>query len=491
MTPATSIWLAARGSRTDRIRVVATATVAALAVIVLLGAASVSAISDQDGPYPFELLTEPGLRAGLVLTIAILSVPLVALMAQCSRIGAAERDRRLAAFRLAGATGRDTRLIAGAETALAGALGAILGAGAFAGLRRLLDPAVTTTSSYERQRIIEQSSDTTTVVTERHTGQVHLLPTDVDIQPIIVMALIALVPLVAGAFTLLVLRRVNISPFGVVRLEGVRTPRMAPAVMFVVGTAGLAGFPVVRSAAGLPDDAQRPVVVLVFGLAAMVVVGLLLGTAAMAQSVGSLIANRSRRASMLIAGRRLDAHPFTASRINSVILLVVLIGGFIQGLREYILATTSPEETFYADTLNLTNVALAVAVALSVLGVLVVTGETAVTGRRTFAGLVASGVPRSALRQALLLETVLPLLPMAVLAAVAGVFGARGVFGTQETESLGTAANETLRVIDVPIPWAGTSALVIGTVAVAALMAVLAVGLVKPGADPEELRTTA
>lgn len=100
----TVLWLAARGGRTDRTRIALTATMSALAAVALLCAATVAVIGAEDGPYTSQLLSEAGLHRGVVIAFVLLAVPVLALVGQCSRVGAPARDRRLAAYRLAGAT---------------------------------------------------------------------------------------------------------------------------------------------------------------------------------------------------------------------------------------------------------------------------------------------------------------------------------------------------------------------------------------------------
>src|SRR5690606_3390993 len=68
------------------------------------------------------LLDQPGTRAGVIVALLLLLVPVVGFLGQCTRIGAVHRDRRLAGLRLAGATPGPVRRIAALEAGLACAL---------------------------------------------------------------------------------------------------------------------------------------------------------------------------------------------------------------------------------------------------------------------------------------------------------------------------------------------------------------------------------
>lgn len=487
----TLLWLGLRSGRADTVRVLTTMGVTSVATIFLLGALAVALVAPSDGPYGSELLNEPGLRRGVVVALLLLSVPVLALIGQCSRIGAAGRDRRWATYRLAGATPSDARRIAGAETAIAAGFGSILGTLLFLLLKMLLDGPATVIRSYSVQRTTFKSEDTEIVTFDKRVGPVHLIPTDVTIPWWVMGISILLIPVLAAAFSELALRRIRISPFGVIRREEVHPPRLLPAVLFLVGTAGLAAFSLFSSLVDSANDAAPIVVAVLLALSLATGVGLIWGTASISAFVGRLLAAKTQRPTVLIAARRIAADPYNAARSNSVVLLVVLLGSTAQGVRKYILATTSTEDRFFLETLNVVNIVLIVGLLLASLGVLVSVGETVVTSRRSLASLAASGVPPAVLRRSLLLETMLPLVPTTALAATAGVLAARGVFGTTETESGGTVRHETLSIIRIPVPWTEVGILAVSAVGISALMAWAALAFAKRSFDPAECRVSA
>lgn len=71
---------------------------------------------------------EPGVVMLLLIGLAALLTPVFIFIGTTSRIGGAERDRRLAALRLAGASSRQVRRVAAAETLASSATGLLAGA---------------------------------------------------------------------------------------------------------------------------------------------------------------------------------------------------------------------------------------------------------------------------------------------------------------------------------------------------------------------------
>lgn len=473
MRTSTLLRLATTGGRQDGLRVAATAVGAAAGTVALLCALTVAVIGSGDGPYSSDLLEQRGLHAGVVVTFVLLCVPLLTFVGQCSRIGAPARDRRLASLRMAGAAPGDVTRIAALESGIAAGAGAIAGLGVYLAGRRILDdPAA------------------------RGAEVVRSLPTDVLPPWWGLLAIVAGLPLAATLFSAVALRRVAITPFGVLRGRRPAPPRALPAALLVLGAGGMAAFAAIVE---LLDLDHRPFVLgaalftVLFGAAA---IGLLLGTASVASVLGRYLAPRMRRPSLLIASRRMIALPLSASRTGSAIMLAVLLAALVEGLRVNILLSTNHSQDFYASTFDLIDLALAIAVVIAAAGLLVNAAEGIVSRRRTYAALVAAGTPRPVLARATLAETLLPLIPGVVLAAATGILAARGVFGTR-VRHLDTAVvdsqqvNVASRMVDVPVPWTQLGVLVGGSIAV--MLATTAVGLLflRSASDPGELRTAA
>ena len=509
MKPSTLVRLGLAGTRTDRLRTVLTAFSAALAAVALLSAATVAAIeggawvTQPDGAavlspgaehYTNAMLAEAGLRPGVVTALVLLALPVLALAGQCIRLGAPARDRRLAAIRLAGATPRQAVLIAGAETAVASALGSLAGFVAYLGLREVL---------------------------HRPTPDGRLpLPTDLlPAAPVIVLALL-LVPVLAGAIGVLLLRRVIISPIGVVRPVRDRKPWPWPGVLIA---AGLIVFAV---PAQMVDTLSRRVTNLCLGVGVVLcMIGVVLGSAWISYAVGRMLLRFGRRPAMLLAARRLIADPWNGSRTQAALLTAVIAGAIAISFRQYMITefesydrinalAPDPEgggisaaepPSFYLGGIRLVLVAVVIGMVVAACGVLVALAESIVARRRAYAALTAVGVPRRTLSKSVAWHTLAPLMPALAVALVVGT-GITRLMGTEVREVDGDSvcpvaqaqceANPALFdfvvrhevVLPVPIAWAGL--LLLGGVALAAMVVAVLAGLVvlRSSTDLEEMR---
>ncbi|MEJ7797402.1 MAG: FtsX-like permease family protein [Solirubrobacteraceae bacterium] len=473
MRTATLLRLATTGGRQDVLRIATTALGTAAGTLALLCALTVVAIGPGEGRYTSNLLNEQDLHTGVVITFVLLGIPLLAFVGQCSRIGAPARDRRLASLRMSGASPGDVTRIAAAESGVAAAGGAVAGLAIYVAGRELLDDPSTVGAQVVRS-----------------------LPTDVMPPWWALLVVVAGLPAAAALFSAIALRRVALTPFGILREQRDVPPRVLPLALLVLGGGGMAAFSAIVAVAHLD---RRPVILggaifaLLFLLAAS---GLILGTASFAAVFGRLLAPRVRRPSLLIASRRMIALPLSASRTSSAILLAVLIGALVAGLRTNILLATNHSETFYASTFDLIDLAIAVALAIAAAGLLVNAAEGIVGRRRTYAALVAAGTPRPVLARAALAETLLPLIPGVILAAAMGILAARGVFGTRverlDTQVVdGVRVNVASRMVDVPVPWEQLGILVGGSLAVIFVTTAIALAFLRSASDPTELRTAA
>ena len=479
MSRATVLWLAASGSGADRVRIALTAIGAAVGTVALTAAVTVALTGKGDGPYTTAALNEPGLHPGVVIGLLALCVPLLAFTGQCARIGAPARDRRLAALRMQGATPREVVRVAAVETGLSAGVGAVMGMALFLLLRVLLGGTVM--ASYTLERQITYANGSTGYVSDKITGQALRLPTDVLPSLPILVLLALVIPVAATLFAVVALRRVAITPFGVVRSVQQQPPRTVPALLFVAGTGGLA------LSRGIPDSTGTRV--LFFGLLIATGVGLVLGATALASFIGQFLVTRTRRPSLLIAGRRMLAAPAQAGRSGAALLLIVLLWAFAEGVRVYLLA--SSDNTFYADATRLVDVAFTIAAGIAVAGLLVGAIEGVVSRRRLLAGLSAAGTPRAVLDRAVLAEVMLPIALPVVLAAAAGILGARSTFGSTVRKGVLDPAtgNVNAQIIHLGMPWTALALLVFGTLLAVLLITAAALPLLRRSVDPSELRT--
>ncbi|TDB72864.1 FtsX-like permease family protein [Micromonospora sp. KC723] len=474
MTPSTLARLALAGSRTDTARVVLTACSGALATLAGLAALTVLAIPTPtccDGlnysqQYSNALLREPGLRGGTAFALLLLTIPVLALAGQCARLGAPARDRRLAALRLAGATPGQVTWLAVAETGLASLLGTLAGLATYLGGRQLL---------------------------HRPDERGHLaLPTDV-LPPTGVTATVVLgLPLVAALISALLLRRVSTSPFGLTRVA--RRQRSPGPWSPLLVTLGLACFTAVRPILRWYTDHQReppallaPALVVCGGLAAML--GVVIGTGWLSYAVGSLLHRYARGPAALLAAARLMADPWAGSRTFAALLAALLLGAGAAGLRSWFHANDEvtrssggePEasDNFYLDTMDLVDLAVAVAVVVAAGGLLVALVEGIAARRRAYAALVAAGVPRGTIGRSIAWQVLAPAVPAVALALTVGLLLARGLFRVPADDGVTVTP-------DVPVEqlaWIAAGAL-------AAVLVTVGVGLLflRTSTAVEELR---
>ncbi|MFJ5529076.1 ABC transporter permease [Streptomyces sp. NPDC093261] len=385
-------WLLTRGSdRREGWRVLLTAVGAGLATGLALAATAVASLRGQYRIASANgLLNQPGERAGIVLTLLLLLVPVLGFLAQCARIGAVHRDRRLARLRLAGAAPGQVRRIAALEAGLACLGGSAVAAPIAVPLLLGLWPA----------------------------APALLWPA---------CALVtAAVPVLGALVSVVALRRVVAEPLGRVRRVRPRAGR-GPGPLLPLAASGLlvAGMLVAPSSVGG------------FGTAPVLVLSVVIGTGASAvwlsgvtsRLIGRRLAERTCDPAVLIAAERLRDDPWTAARTHAAVLLVTVAGTGFMGVRQVLLGTLhqrGPQSlamdiSFYTTGIDLTGAALLLALAIALCGLAVGTAESPATRRRALAAQAAAGVPAAVLARALLLETALPLAPAVALAGLGGM----------------------------------------------------------------------
>ncbi len=444
--------LAAGSGRGEAVRVVLVALGAALGTVLLLSAALVTAIrggfdravgGEQGRAYRTALIDQSGLRPGVVTALVLMLVPVLVFLGMCARISAAQRDRRLAAVRLAGATPGQVRLLAAAETALPAAVGALIG----------LLTMLVAKSLLERHYL----------QTEAGLGLARALPTNVPLPPVRTVLVLLLVPALCAGSAVLALRRVEATPFGVSR-RAQPAPRAGGFVVLLVGLVLVVGAPLTGEAALVP---------LALG-AVLTMLGLTSAGGWLTARTGSMVARRAQRPALLLAGRRLQADPRAQGRALSGVVLAVLAASGAAVLRTETLRSQQ-DDGFYRSAYDLVDLALLVALLVAAAGLLVASCESVLECRRTLASLAATGVPQGTLRMAVLLQSLLPAVPAVALAAAVGAFGALAL-----TASFGDAVFPLARLLGVL-----ALALLVVTAASAATLPLL-----RRAVRPTELRQT-
>jgi hypothetical protein len=478
--------LALAGSRTDTLRVALTAVSAALATLAVLATATVLAIPGGTTPggsailadqYRSKLLAEPGLRPGVAFGLVLLTIPVLALAAQCGRLGAPGRDRRLTAIRLAGATPRQIVALVAAETGVASTLGVAIGLIAYLAGRTILNRPDTA-------------------------GRL-ALPTDVLPAPWALTAIAIGLPLVATAVATILLRRVTVTPFGVTRNVRRTAPKPWPGLLIVPGVTAAA----VLEPLGRYADRHRldlptwvpPTLLFSGGLLALI--GVVLGTGWISYTTGRLLYKMARSPAALLAAARLMSDPWSGSRTFAALLACVIFGAGAAEVRATFAATFAAEQEssitrdtgFYFQSLDLVDAAVMVATAIAAAGLLVALAESITSRRRTYTAQIATGVPRAALARSILWQVFTPIVPAVLIALTVGDSLLRNLNleGGSSSVCGPTGCQETV-VPDAPVPIPINDLALIGATTLAAVMVTVGLGLVflRSSTTMEELRTT-
>lgn len=240
----------------------------------------------------FVLQSKTPVRLGMIMGLVGLFVPLGLLVGVAARLGAAQREQRLAAIRLAGASPAQVRRIIGVEASLMGVAGSVLGLVFFFGVR--------------------------TMAARVAVGGMKWFPTDFEPAPIPALAILAGVPLVCALGTILSLRRIHVSPLQVAR-RGQRRPLNR--IRFALATLGMAGL----VASAVTGPAIAPSTLLIAGGASVLFVALGLPVLGpwVTERVGGFVAGRTERAATMIAARRLQADPVSAFRPSTGIAVAL------------------------------------------------------------------------------------------------------------------------------------------------------------------------
>ena len=288
-------------------------------LVIIIGhtAAELSAVPGAHEVRSFETAPQgapgdahPG-RMQLILAVAAgaLLFPILIFIAAATRLAAARREQRFAAMRLVGATRRQVSVISAVEAWVAAVAGVALGFGLFFLLRSPVASVPFTGRPFF-------SSDLS----------LHL-------RDIVVVALG--VPAAAAVSAGVALRRVQISPLGVSRRVTPPPPRGWRLLPLAAGIGELAFF-VGRRPATTGGQIQAYGAGFVLAMTGLVVAGPWL------TMVGSrVMARRTARPAVLIAGRRLSDNPGAAFRSVSGLIVALFISSAALGVITTILAYRS------------------------------------------------------------------------------------------------------------------------------------------------------
>ncbi len=241
----------------------------------------------------------------LLSTVAIAAailLPIWLFVATVTRLSAATRETRLAAARLAGGTQGEVRLFAALEAGLAAFVGVIVAIPLFFALRPLLAAGAIM--------------------------GIKLYPA--DLAPPVPLAIggLLLIPAVATVMSLSTMRRVLVSPLGVTRRAHRTHAGAWWTVVLTVGVGTLAWCASQHEELVKLGSATTGILV---GLALGCIAFGLVGTAVWASwVVARRLAPISRRASTMLAMRRLESDPSSIGRVVGVVALMIAMVGVMQ-----------------------------------------------------------------------------------------------------------------------------------------------------------------
>jgi hypothetical protein len=232
--------------------------------------------------------------------------PIVILIGTATRLAAARREERFAAFRLVGATPRQMSALASVDALAGAAVGTLAGIGLFLLVRSWVAGAAVTGTHYFPA-----------LVTPTGTGY---------------LAALVGVPAVSALAALWSLRRARISPLGVSRKVTPPPPGILRIVPLALGL-GLFIVPLAVSNSSNPDFKFANLGLL------LIMVGLVVGGPWLTMQAARLVARYARGASALLAARRLADDPRAAFRSVSGLVLALFVGTAIAVLAPSLVST--------------------------------------------------------------------------------------------------------------------------------------------------------
>ncbi|MFM9445573.1 FtsX-like permease family protein [Streptomyces acidiscabies] len=231
-------------------------------------------------------------RTSVLLGVLLLVVPVIVLASAAGRLGAARREQRLAALRLAGATPRQILAMTAVESAGVGAAGALTGALAYTALLPVLARLPYGVGTW-------------------YTGRLWVGPLWFAA---VVLAVTALITVSA----LTMLRQVATSPLGVAQQSSPRRTRAIRLVLFV----GVLGY--IWSTTGDGQLKARQLIALLF----LFYGAFWLFGPWVVDRLGRIVGRYAVRPATLLAARRLSDDPRGAWRTVSGLVLAGFVAGF-------------------------------------------------------------------------------------------------------------------------------------------------------------------
>ncbi len=239
----------------------------------------------------------------VILAVGALALlfPVLIFIGTATRLAAARREQRFAAMRLVGATPRQVSVLSAVEAAVAAVGGVALGLAVFFALAPVL-----TNLDFTGERFA---------------------PGDLSLGLIDVLLVAVGVPLAAAAAARIAMRRVHISPLGVIRRVTPSPPRAYRLVPLAAGVAELAYFVVV----GHPTSTGAQIEAYFTGCL-LIMAGLVIAGPWLTMVGSRVMARRASRPSVLVAGRRISDNPRGAFRAISGLIIALFVTSVSVGI---------------------------------------------------------------------------------------------------------------------------------------------------------------
>ena len=232
----------------------------------------------------------------IILAVGALALlfPVLVFIGTAARLSAARREQRFAAIRLVGATPRQVSVISAVEATVTALGGVVAGFGAYFLLRPFLTDI-------------------------NFTGQ-PFAPGDLSLNGTDILLVVIGIPIAAAAVARMAMRRVQISPLGVSRRVTPRAPRPYGLVPLAAGIGELAYF----AAIGTPKGAGAQILAY-FTAFLLILTGLVMAGPWLTMLGARLLARRTGRPAVLIAGRRLADDPRAAFRAVGGLIIAIFV----------------------------------------------------------------------------------------------------------------------------------------------------------------------
>jgi len=251
---------------------------------------SVQEVRSFRGFRPTGYMIITAVQIALAMATELVLIPVVILIVMVTRVATAQRERRLASIRLAGATRVQTAIVAAADTGIAAAAGALLAWILYEIGRRILAATV-----------VFQGG--------------HFFLDDVAVQPELLALILIGTPILVVLVTIVLLRTVQASPLSVSRLGRRPSPSAWPLLLIGGGIGGQLALKPFRDR--LADVADQ-----VFALLTVVtILGLVLIGPWLCMVAGRGVVHMSRRLPGLLAARRIAADPRATFRAVAGVVL--------------------------------------------------------------------------------------------------------------------------------------------------------------------------